>query len=739
MLRTIKLSVDPVYIDPGSSLSHTGTSYQVSTTPDFNTPANIIINNLNDTVNLESYSFDYAIPPDAPLYIRTKYHLSDGTSSNWSNIIELNSNQVGMKSSDTVLSTPNISANLDYATTITGELVIELSSMDVISGSGTINAVSWLVTDTDGKELYSLPKSPDMLSVIRLPLNQLGNANTLVVSATTHTDTNAVSNPARTLVVRDDRTVVYFNAKLIPTLYANAITGVEYTPNEVYYAKLDIQILDGTNNVVEAHTNLPIDQLMFMGTNIVVGVPYTVQARGIDELGTKTPWVTIYTGAAYPYSPITWAPTLTYNTTNVGFGGYINFDGMSTQSIEADEDGTAYLAIPGTNQLLSYRCINGTMRPTGHSLDLGVNGLEPIPNITMKRRYDGGYILDHTAINGTNIESVFIHLDYNPVTKQLTNTQSFVRADESIGTGATNSCVMMPNNTMYYIPGAMVVNGSNVQPEMRLFDIATNAIIDHIPLPSNLPAGITENICLAGDANNDLYLFGGTGGPVQNAAHAEVVHTLLNKDIFKYDKITKTWSNILTVTINNPDSYRFRMQTLKNGDIYIIDATPGIIGTPIRESFIYHPATNTITATLQNNPSQEHIGVVISLRDGDVVTMSSTPELVEAYSMLTSAISNANLVNNPIAESQPVRDLVVGINEVVYVRDPYRYDSITINGNNMGDSGKLVWIKDTGTITYYYNDLIVTRNMTIPAATAQVPQPVYNRVVTVGDAVLTIL
>jgi hypothetical protein len=228
-------------------------------------------------------------------------------------------------------------------------------------------------------------------------------------------------------------------------------------------------------------------------------------------------------------------------------------------------------------------------------------------------------------------------------------------------------------------------------------------------------------------------MFGGSTDMKRNVTHGELSAGLLNPDIYKLDLVTNTWTKVYTMTGLVATSYRYRMQTLLNGEIFILDATPDLVGTVDRSSYVYNTLTNAITATIPNTPRREHIGITIDMYNGDLGFISSTADLVEATSFLVTTTSSTVLNDDAMLKSQPVTDLIIPIGKTVHIRDPYRYNSITIEGTSLTNTGTLAWTKDGVTTNYYYNDLIVTRNMTIPQTA------VYNRVVVVGDAVLTVV
>jgi len=732
MLRSIKLSVDKVYIDPTSVLAHTGTSYQVATLPDFTIPGNLIVNVSNDTVNLEAYTFDYDMLPNQPLYVRTMYHFNNGTTSSWSNTIELNSNQVGLKSSNTVVSTPLISVKYDYTNSDTGELVAILDAVGLYSGAGTINATSWLIETTDGDVVYELPNSPDVLTELRLPLSELGGNGCFLVSAIMHTNTNADSNSARVLAIIDSFVSSYFTAELRNTLYRNSSNYILITAHATNYQISDVRITALDGSIVGTYANLDPYVAIFKTGNLDLNGYYIVEVRAMGANGQYTPWVEVYRGNSYDYNTRLYSNAVSFVTTDMGFGSYVDFNGLSAQTTQADEDDVFYLAIPETTTIAAYRSRGGGIYPIGKTLDLGVGELANIPNLNVVSLYDGSYLLDHSLVDHLGVTEVakFTQCTYNRITKELIPTTTLIRPDERYGTGRTNSCVATKTGLLYYVPGELIDNlGNPIDLELRVLDIANNVIIDNIPLPVT---GLLENVTIAESSTGDIYMFGGSTAPKLNALHGELVCDLLNSDIYRLDKINKTWTNVLTVTLNNANSYRYKMQSLRNGEILIIDATPDIIDGGVRDSYVYDPTTNTITSVIPNNPTSEHLGIAIEHKGGDIGLMSSTADLVESISFLRTTASSLQLTALAITNSQAVIDLVVPVGEVVYIRDPYRYSSITIVGTDLANTGTLVWVRDNVATSYFYNDLIVTRDMTLAASAT-----VYNRVIVVGDAILT--
>ena len=733
MLRTIKLSVDKVITTPTSTITHTGTSYQVSTTTDFTVPSNLIVNINNSTVDLLSHTFTHDVLPGQPLYARTRYHFSNGSLSDWSNIVEITSNQFGIKSSNTLVSTPSVSGKYDYANVSSGELVITVGNIGVYAGIGNIVSMSWTVESTDGEVLYEVLKSPDILTELRIPMSELGGNQIVIVSVQTHTDTNTDSNVSRAVVETKQTVSEYFIANMIETLYNNYTNIVSISSNLYKYTAAEIRVIAADGTIVGTYNNLDPVYPSFYISGLSNSLIYTVEVRAVDISGVHTPWVIVYKGAASIPSARTYSPYVNYVTTHTGFGAYIDIDGLSTQSLVSDKEGFFYMAIPGTTTLNAYRYVNGALYPTSNVFDLGPGELHPIPSLSVVRLDNGDLLLDHSMgiYNGVEQVSKFTKVRYNRIDKSMSPVQSLVRPDERFGTGGTNS-IVAKGNLVYYVPGRIVdANGASLDLEVRIYDTTTDTIVGSIPLP--VP-GLKLNVTISEDINGDIYMFGGTGDMAPNATHGELAATLINSDIYKLSLAgTPSWTMVHTMTGLVPESYRYRMQTLLNGKIFIVDTTPDLIGTPDRSSYLFNTITNTVEATILNTPRQEHIGITIDMHDGDLGFISSTPEISEATSFLVTTTSSTLLNDNAMLASNPVTDLVIPVGKTVHVRDPYRYNSITIEGTSLANTGVLAWTRNGVTTEYYYNDLIVTRNMTINSATA----PVYNRVIVVGDAILT--
>ena len=158
-----------------------------------------------------------------------------------------------------------------------------------------------------------------------------------------------------------------------------------------------------------------------------------------------------------------------------------------------------------------------------------------------------------------------------------------------------------------------------------------------------------------------------------------------------------------------------------------------------RTSFIHDPVTNTTTASIPNTPFKEHIGITVELKDGDIGLMSSTSDIVESVCFVATTMSSIPTTANAIEFTKPVLDLVVPIGETVYMRDPYRYRSILIEGTSMVSTGKLVWVKNDIVNEYFYNDLLITRNTVMPVPVLGAPERVYNNIIVLADASLTVM
>jgi len=449
--------------------------------------------------------------------------------------------------------------------------------------------------------------------------------------------------------------------------------------------------------------------------------------------GVHTPWLTVYTGFAQTYNFDTLSTSATFTTTAMGSAGYFNLDGLSEQSVVVDEDKVFYLAQPATTELVAYKLYNGTPVKYGRTYDTGASGLATMPTINWLTLPNGDLLLDRSTYSSTADTGApsFDKMKYNPVTKHLTQVATLSRPDERHSTGRAKSAAIS-GKYVYYVPSDIYAsNGTESDLVMKVLDYTTMTLGTDIALPFQ----VKHDVSVTRDKEGNIYVFGGSGAYGTNTKHGELYNPPINYTMYKLNTVDNTWTTVFTLTPNNTDSYRYRLYTLLNDKFFIIDTTPDLIDGGDRYSYVVDGATGTVEATILNNPSREHLGITGELLTGDVMTISSTPEVTEAVSYLQSSYSDIVTSGTALTDSQRVADLVVHIGEKVYVRDPYRYDKITIEGDSLTNTGTLVWIEDTKVTEYYYNDLLVTRPTTVTTTSGS--SPTWNRVVLVGDASLT--
>ena len=127
--RILKITVAAPAIPVGSPITHVATSYQVSRIPDFSKPEFIIYQSLEDVTDLLVKKLPVELDSYNNLYVRTKYHYSGGRYDNWSNIIPLKGDQIGIKLSGTVIATPKVRYEINYDSSEDGHLIISTSDM----------------------------------------------------------------------------------------------------------------------------------------------------------------------------------------------------------------------------------------------------------------------------------------------------------------------------------------------------------------------------------------------------------------------------------------------------------------------------------------------------------------------------------------------------------------------------------------------------------------------------------
>ena len=704
MLKNIKISVDAPIAAGAPDVIHTGTSYQVSKIPDFTKTEYIVLDVVNDTVNLLHRRFEYNIVSDQALYIRTKYHYNNNRESNWSRIMPLRGDQIGIKLSSTIINTPNVDAKLVY--TSYGSIIIDSGPYKLFSGVGKHVSTSYEIVDTDGVLYYSRDRDLDNLTSITLPLNKLDSGKSYIVKVKYHSDTNADSNFGKCLLSIDTRKNAIYDLDLPYYFVPKRNIWFRLTVYTPRYKSIDIRILDKYDNIVATTFDQETITPNIYTGDITIGDVYRIQSRITYIDGAKTNFVTSYT-LRVGYNVLMQTD---YNHTYLAkynFTQFLNTNGECIQNSYESYSHGILLGKSNSNDVFRYRKLDGKLYELERAFTL--NNVETIHKafINIIPLHSSALLVDSSAgTTGGNIKSpAFTVYDYNVITQKFTARHTIVRENEKYSTAISASAVPMINDDIYYIPAEEVNNGNNGLLTLHVYNAYTNShrIVDALPVNIRKYGNLVK-------INEDrLLFFGGVYDPM--SPNTPDTYLRSNNDVYTYDISLNLWTKINTLpdymatTISNIQAY-----VRKDGKIVLFNASETGDAVGNQDTYVYDIATNSFT--LENTGSGDTLRYNSSIvyQDGDIGRISNTPvdpQKVNTYISNTQTVDN--IVNNNTIES--VTDLVVNPGEEITIESPYRYNSITILGTNYKDSGILHWIKDNEVVDFKFRDIIVTRDM----------------------------
>jgi len=705
MLKNIKITVDaPVAIgDP--NIIHTGTSYQVSKIPDFTKNEFIVLNVVNDTENLLHKRFEYELADTQALYIRTKYHYNNDRESNWSKVMPLRGDQIGIKLSNSIVNTPKINADIVYSNN-NGSIKINTSKFSLFAGVGKHTSSTYEVVDTDGVVYYSRKKDVDNLTLLTLPLNMFDLGKSYIIKVKYHTEFNTESNFGKCLLTIDTKENAIFDLEL--PYYFVPMRRIwfklnMYTPR---YKSIDIRILDKYKTVVA--TNL--DQ-MTMTPNIytgelTIGETYTIEAR-IEYLdGTKTRYITTHTLQAEKNVLMKRNKAIKYLAKH-NFTQYLNTNGECIQNTYESYSHGILLGKSYSNDIYRYRLLGDNIYELEKAFTL--ENIDTIHKafINIVPLHSSRLLVDFSdGTTGGNIKSpAFRVYDYNVITQTFIYAHEVIRDNEKYSTAVSASLVPMIGDNVYYIPAKELLNNdNNGMLTLRVY----NAYDNTHELVDKLPVNIKKYGNLIKISEKELLFFGGVNEPISYDKPDTYLRT--NNDLYLFNINLNTWTKINELPSYIPETiYNFQAYVRKDNKVVLFNACELGDSVGNQNTYVYDINTNTFELEESDMSDDLKYNSSVIFQDGDIGRISNN--VIDPQKLFT-YISNTKTLETIEDENtiDTVTDLVVHPNEEVTIESPYRYNSITILGNNYEDSGVLHWIKENEVVDFLFKDLIVTRD-----------------------------
>ena len=722
--KTIKIGVDFPITAP--DMTHTGTSWQAST--DMHMQPNDLIVNINNTnTDLLDYTFTHDMGEYDIVYIRSKYHFSDGSESVWSKIVPIHVDQKGLKISSTLVVTPQVTVNYDYTNNNLGELVIRSSDMRLYDGAGTHSMTSYRILDTGGNEVFVRSNDTSNLTELRLPLTTLKSGKVYSIEARHHTTTNAHSNFGKVMLITPTKGSAIFNittsSKLVPNAWMYFDVDMLTTNN----ASIDIRIIDNLNNEVAVRplqtTNVP---KIFTG-NLVVGNTYTVQARVTLGNSPPTDYIAVVTGIAVDNTIIDYDTSITYPNKFL-FVENLNLGGIVVQTSYETSSGDIVMMSAGSRVANLYLVSNNKLYYRREAFSITDTEIMS-PYVNFIPTLSGNLVVDYSGEPGdiNHKHPKFNMYEYNPIISSYVFKHSIQRTDELYSSAVSASAFSYKDGYIYYIPAVMVdANDTYLPLTLRRYDYINNIMLPDIELPFTAYGNVSLTILPDGE----LLILGGT-------TDTEPVTVRSNEKVYRFNPTASIFYEVATLppTLSN-NKYNLQLLPRRDGNIVIFNGSRDGVERGNQDTYEYRTNDNTIHHSSNDIDDDLPYLSNIVMRNGGILRISAREhDPQKSYIYIPDFMDIADTDSNDDIDT--ITDLVVPVNITITITNPRLYNTITIEGDSDDNTGTLIW---TGTgrpdRIFKWNDLIVPSDNYIGSPSA--PDRDWNSITILQGATLTL-
>lgn len=717
MIKTLKLSIDKLQIPDGSSLVHESTSWEVSKLPDFSNVDTLILQSLQDSNNLYSYSLAYDMRKNEPLYIRTKFHFNNGKSSNWSKIVPLNPEQVGIKLSSTILVTPVVKVNVEYTNNLNGEIEITTSDMRLYGGVGNHTCTTWEIIDSDGEILFFREKDYDNLTSIKIDGSVLKENKAYFIKAKHHTDTNGNSNYGQTIITTFTGNTPLFNLYSPYTLVPNRWMYFELRLLTTEFKNIDIIITNELGDTVSSNLTQTSKIPRIYSGDLKPFHRYTIKARINLIGGSPTEYKNIVTTMIRPNQLINYNDTINYNNKQ-SYIQEILLNSSTTQSSNENYAGDILLGKHQDENIYSYKLINGKLVELGTAMTLdGDRKNMRKPYINFLPLHNGRMLIDYASdvVDSIYRKPVFKVYEFNPITHKFLPLHTINRDNERGSTALSASAAAMKSNILYYVPSGMVDSaGEKTELKLRRYDTVNNVMLDDIDLPIN----VKRHVNLIVDKNDNLFLFGGSNNSINDTTTDNPLDNIAtyqrdNNGVYQFNTVSGVWTKVSEFPTSIPVSlYNFQAYLRRDEKIVLFNAVSSGPSLGNQDTYVYDPILKTFQIDTNDFSDNLQYKNSIVLKNGEVLRISSRAlDPQKVYKYITNTISVEDIKDNTTIDA--INDLVVPAGKTITIESPYRFNTIKVEGTNETDTGLLQWLDGDKLHEFRYNDLIITRDTTI--------------------------
>jgi hypothetical protein len=714
-MKKLKISINSAAIPAGYNYTHIATSYQVSTSYDFE-DNDVIYQSLKNKENLTDITTTVEDKYEQ-LWIRTKYHYSSpsgNVDSYWSIPQEINdnNNKTDFYNSVVISYTPIVKYNKDEL----GNINLSTSDFNLLSGVGEHESTNWKIKDKDENLVYLRKDDKNNLTNIT-PTIKLNDDNVYIVEASHSTYPTSTSYPGRDIIFPINPNGSTFDFSLISGFKITTKCWYNINLNVNNFSSYDIMVKDNNDNTIVSKSNIRY-LTDYINTNICSNnTPYYIYIRISFEDNKKTNWV--------KYGPYV---NVGDNNTN----SYCNFfvegpdtdiqglSNINSYSLNINNDELFFFI--KNDKVVTYVFTGTNVEFKREVLDLSSYNLSSIPEASFID-LGNSELLIHIKLKD-NSSLFLLCLIINPLTLELQIVDEHTFKDDINLLGVVNKPVTINNKT--YFP--FDVGYSNIYREglhLVAIDTLHNQLrVNYINLSSN---GKWINPVLA-TFNNNMYVI--NGGKNVSVSTSDINYTLENFNVYLANiRAGDSWSNnpienidTLTLIGTLPDN----MSSSLN-DLIAITNNTGILllnncysGNNKLDSIIitYNITNNNNEYILLDNTNFHNVPFrnTIKMLNGDILRISSDikgnglrnqvsyilPTLRSIYAESNQEVTNPLNYTTSITDSD--YDNNIKLLKPYHIQSDTNYIRPTI-GNN------LTWKDDRESISLDYNEVIITKNI----------------------------
>ncbi len=351
-------------------------SWQIATDSAF---TNIVQNDINDSVNLNSYTFN-GLNSASSYFIRALYTGKSGNNSPWSSVVIANT-----KAASVVIDAPV----LNLSTTGTSVSAIG-SAFTLASGIDTELSASWQIATDSAFTNIVQSYLNDTADLTSYTFNKLNYSTTYYVRAMYNGNSGASSPWSSVVNITTVAAPVTINAPVITlTTYRNEVTAtgspfsLSSGTDSQNAATWQIATDSAFTNIVQNDINDTIDLTSYTFTGLNYSTAYYVRAMYIGTSGSSSPWSnTASIGTAM--APVVNAPTVSLSVSGTSITATGSAFTLSS-GIDTEASATWQIATDSAFTNIVQNDINDTIDLTSYTF----SGLSYSTTYYVRAMYNG--------------------------------------------------------------------------------------------------------------------------------------------------------------------------------------------------------------------------------------------------------------------------------------------------------------------------------------------------------------